>query len=94
MGHRGHMSHDDPETVPFPYALMTGSDLNLAVDKALKDVNLYKVANKLAGTFSGGMKRRLSVAISFVGDPKVVYLDEPSTVSIADACIKINVRSE
>ena len=28
---------------------------------------------------SGGMKRRLSVAISLVGDPLVVYLDEPST---------------
>lgn len=32
-------------------------------------------------TYSGGMKRRLSVAISFIGDPLVVYLDEPSTVS-------------
>lgn len=30
-------------------------------------------------TYSGGMKRRLSVAISFVGDPRVVFLDEPST---------------
>lgn len=27
----------------------------------------------------GGMKRRLSVAISLIGDPKVVYMDEPST---------------
>ncbi len=34
-----------------------------------------------AGKYSGGMKRRLSVAISFIGTPKVVYLDEPSTVS-------------
>ena len=31
--------------------------------------------------YSGGMKRRLSVAISFIGDPLVAYLDEPSTVS-------------
>lgn len=30
-------------------------------------------------TYSGGMKRPLSVAISFVGDPQVVFLDEPST---------------
>jgi ABC-type multidrug transport system ATPase subunit len=29
--------------------------------------------------YSGGMKRRLSVAVSFVGDPLVVFLDEPST---------------
>lgn len=33
----------------------------------------------LALTFSGGMKRRLSVAISLIGNPLVVYLDEPST---------------
>jgi len=29
--------------------------------------------------YSGGMKRRLSVAISLIGDPKVVFMDEPST---------------
>ena len=29
--------------------------------------------------YSGGMRRRLSVAVSFIGDPLVVYLDEPST---------------
>ncbi|KAL0693630.1 hypothetical protein Bca4012_060810 [Brassica carinata] len=34
---------------------------------------------KPAGNYSGGMKRRLSVAISLIGNPKVVYLDEPST---------------
>lgn len=32
--------------------------------------------------YSGGMKRRLSVAISFMGSPAVVYLDEPSTVGL------------
>jgi ABC-type multidrug transport system ATPase subunit len=34
---------------------------------------------------SGGMKRRLSVGISLVGDPLVVYLDEPSTGGLATA---------
>uniref|UniRef100_A0A0E0M0B7 ABC transporter domain-containing protein n=1 Tax=Oryza punctata TaxID=4537 RepID=A0A0E0M0B7_ORYPU len=34
---------------------------------------------KQVGKYSGGMKRRLSVAISLIGDPKVVFMDEPST---------------
>lgn len=32
-----------------------------------------------SSSLSGGMKRRLSVAIALVGDPKIVFLDEPST---------------
>lgn len=34
---------------------------------------------KLANELSGGMKRRLSIAISMVGLPKIVFLDEPTT---------------
>jgi len=34
--------------------------------------------------YSGGMKRRLSVAVALIGQPKVVYLDEPSTGQICD----------
>jgi len=33
----------------------------------------------MVSSLSGGMKRRLSVAISLVSDPKVIYLDEPTT---------------
>jgi ABC-type Na+ transport system ATPase subunit NatA len=50
---------------------LEGKPLEQAVDKALKDVNLYEVGDKQAGQYSGGMKRRLSVAISLIGDPKV-----------------------
>ncbi|ESQ29594.1 hypothetical protein EUTSA_v10023276mg [Eutrema salsugineum] len=58
-----------------------GSDLTEAVEESLKSVSLFDggVADKPAGNYSGGMKRRLSVAISLIGNPKVVYLDEPST---------------
>ncbi|KAJ4894490.1 ABC transporter A family member 3 [Raphanus sativus] len=57
------------------------SDLDQAVEESLKSVNLLHggVADKAAGKYSGGMKRRLSVAISLIGSPKVVYMDEPST---------------
>jgi ABC-type multidrug transport system ATPase subunit len=30
-------------------------------------------------TFSGGMKRRLSVAISSIGEPRIIFMDEPTT---------------
>ncbi|KAI9086421.1 hypothetical protein K1719_031505 [Acacia pycnantha] len=60
---------------------LKGSALTQAVEESLKSVNLFHggVADKKAGKYSGGMKRRLSVAISLIGDPKVVYMDEPST---------------
>ncbi|RDX86301.1 ABC transporter A family member 7, partial [Mucuna pruriens] len=60
---------------------LKGSALTQAVEESLKSVNLFHggVADKHAGKYSGGMKRRLSVAISLIGDPRVVYMDEPST---------------
>ncbi|EFJ52407.1 hypothetical protein VOLCADRAFT_79211 [Volvox carteri f. nagariensis] len=60
---------------------LKGAELSNAVTVALKSVNLFNggVGQKQARKYSGGMKRRLSVAISFIGNPQVVYLDEPST---------------
>ncbi|XP_020683136.1 LOW QUALITY PROTEIN: ABC transporter A family member 7-like [Dendrobium catenatum] len=60
---------------------LKGAALIQAVEESLKSVNLFHggVADKQVGKYSGGMKRRLSVAISLIGDPKVVYMDEPST---------------
>ncbi|VAI31834.1 unnamed protein product [Triticum turgidum subsp. durum] len=60
---------------------LQGAALVKAVNDSLKSVNLFHggVGDKQVGTYSGGMKRRLSVAISLIGDPKVVYMDEPST---------------
>ncbi|RDX57972.1 ABC transporter A family member 7, partial [Mucuna pruriens] len=60
---------------------LKGSVLTQAVEESLKSLNLFHggVADKQAGKYSGGMKRRLSVAISLIGDPRVVYMDEPSS---------------
>ena len=43
----------------------------------LEKVRLTEAARVRAGSYSGGMKRRLSVAIAFIGDPKLIVLDEP-----------------
>jgi ABC-type multidrug transport system ATPase subunit len=49
------------------------------VDKTIKDTKLEKFRHFQIKELSGGMKRRLSVGISIVGKPSVVFLDEPST---------------
>ncbi|KAM3191967.1 hypothetical protein ACQJBY_069292 [Aegilops geniculata] len=60
---------------------LSGSALDLAVEESLRSVNLLLggAADKQVRKYSGGMKRRLSIAISLIGDAKVVYMDEPST---------------
>jgi len=42
-------------------------------------MDLKKFENILAGTLSGGNKRKLSVAIAMLGNPPIIFLDEPST---------------
>lgn len=49
------------------------------VNKAVEEVLLQKFRKFKTKALSGGMKRRLSVAISLVSEPKIIYLDEPST---------------
>jgi ABC-type multidrug transport system ATPase subunit len=64
------------------YARIKGvKEINLKsiVDGMLHYLSLEEYANRPAGTYSGGNKRKLSVAIALIGDPPIVFLDEPST---------------
>jgi ATP-binding cassette subfamily A (ABC1) protein 1 len=49
------------------------------IQAKMHQMNLEPFENKLAGTLSGGNKRKLSVAIALIGAPKILFLDEPST---------------
>ncbi|KNC52546.1 ATP-binding cassette transporter [Thecamonas trahens ATCC 50062] len=55
------------------------SEVASVVDDALARVSLGSKAHERAGTFSGGMKRRLSVVLALVGPARMVLLDEPTT---------------
>nr|WSY57328.1 ATP-binding cassette domain-containing protein [Streptomyces sp. NBC_00886] len=45
----------------------------------LERFDLTEAAKKPASTYSGGMKRRLDLAMTLVGDPRIIFLDEPTT---------------
>jgi ABC-2 type transport system ATP-binding protein len=51
----------------------------LRAQELLQRFDIADVADKRAATFSGGMRRRLDLAMTLVGDPQVIFLDEPTT---------------
>ena len=61
--------------------LLKGEDRKSLDDKIqfyLGKVNLISVADKKIGTYSGGMKQRLLIAQTFLGDPDIMIFDEPT----------------
>ena len=55
------------------------AEISRRVSSFLQSVDLVEFAGRACSQYSGGMRRRLSVACSLIADPKVVYLDEPTT---------------
>ena len=48
------------------------------VENMIERMGLEKVAAQRAGTLSGGWQRRLSIAMALIGEPKILFLDEPT----------------
>ena len=48
-------------------------------DELLERFSLTEAAGRRAATYSGGMRRRLDIAMSLIGSPPVIFLDEPTT---------------
>jgi ABC-2 type transport system ATP-binding protein len=58
---------------------MGGRDLRNRADELLELVGIADAANRVVRGYSGGMKRRLDVAMGLVHRPRVLFLDEPTT---------------
>jgi len=54
-------------------------DSGAVADDLLARFSLTDAGSRRAATYSGGMRRRLDIAMSLIGDPEVVFLDEPTT---------------
>lgn len=94
LGQIGYMAQTDAlyetltaqENLKF-FGLMKGiktADMNQAISHVAQVVDLTPDLNKRVAGYSGGMKRRLSLAIALLGDPELLILDEP-TVGIDPA---------
>eukprot|EP01138_Halocafeteria_seosinensis_P011791 gb/GECG01012049.1/.p1 GENE.gb/GECG01012049.1/~~gb/GECG01012049.1/.p1 ORF type:complete len:1787 (+),score=203.96 gb/GECG01012049.1/:1-5361(+) len=70
------------EEVLYFYAWLRGctrKQRDALVNDALQELDLVKYRSVLTSKYSGGNKRKLSLAISYIAAPRVIFLDEPST---------------
>lgn len=58
---------------------LTAKSAKARADELLKEFDLVKAADRPAKTYSGGMRRRLDLAVSLIAEPPVIFLDEPTT---------------
>lgn len=54
-------------------------DAQKVADELLEQFGLADAANRRTATYSGGMRRRLDIAMSLIGSPRLIFLDEPTT---------------
>ena len=58
---------------------MTGREARRRADELLERIGLADAAGRIVKTYSGGMQRKLDVAVGLVHEPQVLFLDEPTT---------------
>jgi ABC-2 type transport system ATP-binding protein len=66
-------------TLQGEFYAITGADLRERVGAALERFGLVDAADRPAKTYSGGMQRRLDLAMGLIHRPRVLFLDEPTT---------------
>ena len=54
-------------------------NISAAIDRVAQQLDLTEFLSRKVKTYSGGMRRRLDLAMSLLGDAKVIFLDEPTT---------------
>lgn len=65
------------------------ADSGVVADRLLARFSLTEAGDRRAATYSGGMLRRLDIAMSLIGDPPVIFLDEPTTGLDPESRIKV-----
>jgi ABC-2 type transport system ATP-binding protein len=75
----GDLTGKENLTLQGHFQQMPTDKLKTRVDELLKLVELENVAGKKAKNYSGGMRKRLDLATSLVHNPKLLFLDEPTT---------------
>ncbi len=56
----------------------SGEEKRTKIESAIENFHLQEMRKKKAGKLSGGWQRRLSIALALVGEPKILFLDEPT----------------
>jgi ABC-2 type transport system ATP-binding protein len=74
-----------PELTPYQNLMYFGAlygiqkaELKIKIEQLLAVLGLSHVTHKKVGKFSGGMKRRVNLAIGIINDPDILFLDEPT----------------